>query len=151
MNSLKYYSPYDNVKNSGIFFLVVGVMVSLGMLVFIFYFAVNKSYVEIEPAIEIRTKAMNIIYEENIQESVLNQDFRIPIIKVQEELTFDYTHKTTGIDNENTSRAKGTFTFVNELREEQVFRPKTRLLSEEGLIFETLDWVRIPGHSRNGS
>ncbi len=149
VQSLKYYSPYDTVKNSWVFFLLLGVMVSLWMLIFIFYFAVNKTYIEINPAIEIRTKAMNIIYEENIEESALNRDFRIPIIKIQENISLEYTHKTTGIDNENTGRAKATVTFINELREEQVFRPKTRLLNEDGIVFETQDWIRIPWYSRN--
>jgi hypothetical protein len=121
------------------------------MLVFIFYFAVNKTYIEIVPETNIRTKAMNIIYEENAQESVLNKDYRVPVIKVQEKVAFSYTHKTTGVDNENTGKARANVTFINELREEQTFRPKTRLLSESGLVFETQDWVKIPGKTINGS
>jgi hypothetical protein len=126
-------------------------MVSLGMLVFIFYFAVNKTYIEIVPETNIRTKAMNIIYEENAQESVLNKDYRVPVIKVQEKVSHTYTHKTTGVDNENTGKARANVTFINELREEQTFRPKTRLLNETGLVFETQDWVKIPGKTVNGS
>jgi hypothetical protein len=34
------------------------------MLFFIFYFAVSKTYVEIDPEIEIKTKALNIVYQE---------------------------------------------------------------------------------------
>jgi hypothetical protein len=34
------------------------------MLIFIFYFAVSKTFVEIVPEINIKTKAINIIYEE---------------------------------------------------------------------------------------
>jgi len=35
------------------------------MLFFIFYFAVSKTFIEITPEINIKTKATNIIYEEN--------------------------------------------------------------------------------------
>jgi hypothetical protein len=37
------------------------------------------------------------------------------------------------------------------LKEEQVFRPSTRLLNKDGLIFETQDWIKIPGKTVNGS
>jgi hypothetical protein len=122
------------------------------MLIFIFYFAVSKTYIEIIPEISIKTKATNIIYEETSGEiSMISNELKIPIKKMSQTVTLDYTHKTTGIDYENTGRSSGEVIFINELKEEQVFRPATRLLNKDGLIFETQDWVRIPGRTLNGS
>lgn len=152
INTLKYYNPYNRVKKSWIFFLFIGLATSIGMLIFIFYFAVSKTYIEIIPEISIKTKATNIIYEETSGEiSMISNELKIPIKKMSQTVTLDYTHKTTGIDYENTGRSSGEVIFINELKEEQVFRPATRLLNKDGLIFETQDWVRIPGRTLNGS
>lgn len=152
INTLKYYNPYNTVKKSWLFFLFLWLFTSIGMLFFIFYFAVSKTYIEVIPEINIKTKAINITYEE-LPDSVsaLSNNLNIPIKKISQTVWVDYTHKTTGIDYENTSRAHGQVELINELREEQTFRPKTRLLSSNGLIFETQDWVKIPGVHYDGS
>lgn len=146
INSLKYYSPYDNVKKSWVFFLLIWVLTSIWMLVFIFYFAVSKTYIEISPEIEIKTKAINIVYEEqNVEKSVLSNWNSIQLMKVDKEIELEDKYKTTWIDYENTKRATAQITIINELREEQTFRPKTRLLSSDWIVFETTDWIKIPG------
>lgn len=152
INTLKYYNPYNRVRKSGIFFLLVWLTTSIGMLIFIFYFAVSKTFIEITPEINIKTKAINIIYEETSGEiSMISKELKVPIKKITQTVSLDYTHKTTGIDYENTLRATGDVLFINELKEEQVFRPATRLLNKDGLIFETQDWIKIPGKTVNGS
>lgn len=152
INSLKYYSPYDKVKNSWIFFLMIWVLTSIWMLFFIFYFAVSKTYIEITPEVEIKSKAINIVYEEeNTEKSILSWSSNIALKKVSETISLDDTFKTTWINYENTARATANVTFVNELREEQVFRPATRLLSSEWIVFETTGWVKIPGKTMTAS
>lgn len=119
---------------------------------FIFYFAVSKTYIEIVPEINIKTKAVNIIYEEGKSDiSMISKELKVGVTKISQTSKLTYTHKTTGIDYENTARAKGTAIFINELREEQTFKPKTRLLTPDGLVFETSDWVKIPGKRVTGS
>jgi len=73
------------------------------------------------------------------------------VVRISEKSHLKYTHKTTWIDYENTSRAKWTAMIINELREEQTFRPKTRLLTSDWLIFETTDWVKIPWKIKTAS
>jgi hypothetical protein len=76
------------------------------MLIFIFYFAVSKTFIEIVPEINIKTKATNIIYEETAGEmSMISIELKIPIKKISQTISLDYTHKTTGIDYENTGRS----------------------------------------------
>ncbi len=152
INTLKYYNPYNRVRKSWVLFLLFWLMTSIWMLVFIFYFAVSKTFIEIIPEISVKTKAINIIYEETAGElSMISNELKVPIKKISQSVTLDYTHKTTGIDYDATGRAIWEVIFINELKEEQVFRPSTRLLNKDGLIFETQDWVRIPGRTLNGS
>jgi hypothetical protein len=76
------------------------------MLVFIFYFAVSKTFIEIIPEISVKTKAINIIYEETAGElSMISNELKVPIKKISQSVTLDYTHKTTGIDYDATGRA----------------------------------------------
>ncbi|MDD5769971.1 MAG: hypothetical protein PHE25_03310 [Candidatus Gracilibacteria bacterium] len=152
INGLKYYNPYNRVKKTGLFFLVIGFLTSIGMLMFIFYFAVSKTFIEIVPEINIKTKAINIIYEEGKSDlGSISKELIAGITKIFETSSLKYTHKTTGIDYENTSRAKGIVIFINELKEEQIFKPKTRLLNPDGIVFETTDWVKLPGRTITAS
>lgn len=152
INSLKYYNPYNRVRKTWVIFLTFWLITSIWMLFFIFYFAVSKTYIEIVPEIGIKTKATNIIYEETSGElSMISNELKVPIKKVSQKVDLNYTHKTTWIDYENTQRAIWEVTFINELREEQTFRPKTRLLNKDWLVFETQDWVKIPGKTLNWS
>lgn len=145
INSLKYYNPYNRVRKTGVFFLVLWFLTSIWMLAFIFYFAVSKTYIEIVPEINIKTKATNIIYEEGKSDvSMIWKELKVWLTKMVQTTALTYTHKTTWIDYENTARAKWKVTFINELREEQTFKPKTRLLNPDWLVFETADWVKIP-------
>lgn len=152
IKSLKYYNPYNRVKKSWIIFLIIWLTTSIWMLFFIFYFAVSKTFIEIVPEISIKTKATNIVYEETSGElSMISNELKVPIKKISQKVDLSYTHKTTWIDYENTARSSGDVIFINELREEQTFRPKTRLLTKDWLVFETQDWVKIPGKTINWS
>lgn len=152
INTLKYYNPYDRIKKTWLLFLIIWLFTSIWMLFFIFYFAVSKTYIEIIPEISIKTKATNIIYEEWSSElSMISKELKVPIKKIQQKIDLKYTHKTTWIDYENTLRATWEVTLINELRDEQTFRPKTRLLTSDWLVFETTDWVKIPPKTKNWS
>lgn len=102
INSLKYYNPYDKVKNSWALFLIIWLLSSLWMLMFIFYFAVNKTYIHISPEIKIKTDWINIIFEENYipTKDSLNRDLKVWLKKVSETVNLTYKHKTTWIDYE---------------------------------------------------
>jgi len=56
----------------------------------------------------------------------------------------EYTFNVTAIDEMSTQNAHGTIDIYNELRQEQVFRPATRFMTENGLIFKTDDWIKVP-------
>jgi len=153
VKQIKYKSKYYKVKKWWPIFLFFWLLVSIWMLLFIFYFAVSKTYVEITPEINIKTKAKNITFKEHLEteEKIIQDIDTVKLKKITTKINLDSIYKTTWIDYNNTSRAKWTVIFVNELREKQYLRPKTRILSRKWILYETTDWVNIPNATRNWS
>ncbi|MDD2891702.1 MAG: hypothetical protein PHQ95_01945 [Candidatus Gracilibacteria bacterium] len=137
---------YKNKKigqDSSIFFLIVGLITSLSLLVFIFYFAVSKTYITITPELGIKTVSRNIVFTQK-EASVLDNKNTINVRPVHLEIPMEYTFNVTTIDEMSTKNAYGTVEIYNELSQEQTFRPATRFITDDGIIFKTDEWVRIP-------
>jgi len=77
------------------------------MLLFIFYFAVSKTYVKITPDINIKTKAKNITFKEHLEteEKIIPDINTIKLRKITTKISLDSIYKTTGIDYNDTARA----------------------------------------------
>ncbi|MDD5213343.1 MAG: hypothetical protein PHG82_02880 [Candidatus Gracilibacteria bacterium] len=147
LDVLIYKSPLDKARRSGVGFILIGLVVSFAMLLFIFYFAVSKTYVYITPEVEVRTKAKNITFQ--VTNDVQTENDNIVAIKnISGTYTLENNFAATGIDYDNTARAKGNVTFINTLSEKQTLKPHTRLQSSAGLMFETTDWVAIPARGQ---
>jgi hypothetical protein len=56
-------------------------------LIFIFYFAVNKTYIYITPEIEVKTKAKNFIFTQMDQDEVVTEDNVIKLKEVSKSIT----------------------------------------------------------------
>lgn len=110
---------------------------------FIFYFAVSKTYITINPELDIKTISRNIIFTQK-EASVLDNKNMINVRPVTVEVPMEYTFNVTAIDEGSTQNAYGTVDIYNELRQEQVFRPATRFITDDGLVFKTNDWIQIP-------
>lgn len=119
-------------------------MVSLSLLSFIFYFAVSKTYVTITPELGVKTVSRNIVYSEQKETSILNSKNTVSVHQVALEVPLDYTFNVTTVDEMSTKNAYGTVEIYNELRQEQVFRPNTRFVTSDGVVFKTSDWIKIP-------
>ncbi|MDD4151851.1 MAG: hypothetical protein PHR68_04515, partial [Candidatus Gracilibacteria bacterium] len=148
LDILIYKSPYDKARRSGVGLLLFSLLLSFGMLVFIFYFAVSKTYVYITPEIEIRSKAKNIIFQEAKASEIIENENIVPIKKLTGTYNVEENFGATGIDYENTKRSEGKVTFINDLSEIQTLKPHTRLTSSAGIMFETTDWVAIPARGK---
>lgn len=127
--------------------LMVGwLIVSITLLLFIFHFAVSKTYVSIVPQVTIRPVSANIIYARDTSSGSELQTQRNLI--TQKVMTIPVTHEMQftldTIDPNSTASAGGIVTFYNELTTEQVLKPQTRLITENGEIFRTQAWVSIP-------
>jgi hypothetical protein len=56
----------------------------------------------------------------------------------------EYTFNVMTIDQISTKNAYGTVDIYNELRQEQVFRPATRFVTDDGIVFKTTEWIKVP-------
>lgn len=137
---------YKNKKigrDSNVFFLIIGLITSLSLLGFIFYFAVSKTYVTITPELGVKTVSRNIVFTQK-EASVLDSKNTVNVRPVNLEIPMEYTFNVTTIDQMSTKNAYGTVDIYNELRQEQVFRPQTRFVTDEGIVFKTTEWIKIP-------
>lgn len=57
----------------------------------------------------------------------------------------------TAVDPESAKNARGVITIYNELTVEQELRPSTRFVTEDGLVYRSESWAKIPpSRSMNG-
>ncbi len=144
--SKKKTTLYKNKKiwrDSNVFFLIVGLITSLSLLAFIFYFAVSKTYVTITPDLWVKTVSRNIIFTQK-ESSVLDSKNTINVRPIELEIPMEYTFNVTTIDQMSTKNAYGTVDIYNELTWEQVFRPATRFVTDDGIVFKTTEWIKVP-------
>lgn len=91
----------------------------------------------------IKTVSRNIVFTQK-EASVLDNKNTINVRPVHLEIPMEYTFNVTTIDEMSTKNAYGTVEIYNELSQEQTFRPATRFITDDGIIFKTDEWVRIP-------
>lgn len=138
----KYTKKYESKYN--LWFFVISLIISILLLMFIFYFAVNKTYVYITPEIAIKTKAKNFIFKTNTNNAILKDNNTIEIVNFSNIFNMDRDFVTTWIDPESTSKSKWNINFINNYNEEIKLLPHTRLLSSDWILYETENWVTIP-------
>ncbi len=141
---LQKYKNAAAVKDSGVALLVLGLTVSLSLLAFIFYFAVSRTYVYITPELSVKTTSRNIVFSEKREETILDTQNVVSVRPIEYEASYSQTFNVSTYDTGSVRSARGKIDLFNELPNEQVFRPNTRLVSENGLVFRTSGWVTIP-------
>lgn len=140
----KVYKGRKAVRDSGAALLILGLVISLSLLAFIFYFAVSRTYVYITPELSVRTTSRNIVFTEKQENTILDTKNVVMVKPVEYEATMDYSFNVSTYDTGSVKSSHGNIDFYNELTTEQVFRPNTRLVSEDGLVFRTAGWIKIP-------
>jgi hypothetical protein len=123
--------------------MVSGLIISVTLLLFIFHFAVSKTYVRITPQITVRPVSANVIYS-TVSGSILDGKNILPLryMTIPVEYTMQFTLDT--VDPNSTTNAEGVATIYNELNVEQVLKPFTRLITDKGEVFRTKNWVKVP-------
>lgn len=124
--------------------LVLGLVISLSLLAFIFYFAVSRTFVYITPELSVRTTSRNLVFTEKQESTILDTRNVVMVKPIEYEASMDYSFNVSVYDTGSVKSAHGKIDFFNELNTEQVFRPNTRLVTEDGLVFRTSEWIRIP-------
>lgn len=126
--------------------IISWLIISITLLLFIFHFAVSKTYVSIAPQITVKPVSANIIYtldtssgsELQLARNLIQQ--RVMSIPI----THDMQFSLDTIDPNSTASAWWVVTLYNELSTEQALKPQTRLITENGEVFRTQTWVNVP-------
>lgn len=143
INTLSKYSHMYHEKTSVHIFLSV-LLFSFFLFLFIYYFAINKTYVFITPEITVRKEAHNFIFRENTENSILWNNKNIKLDTWSKKIEISETYASTWIKNNKYDISSGKVTLYNAFSEAQSLVPNTRLQSPDGIIFELRDWVQIP-------
>jgi hypothetical protein len=139
---LKYKGKW--LVETNLILLVSGLILSVSLLFFIFYFAVSKTFVTISPDFTIKTASANFLYSTADSSSVLDSRTIIPVERIEKVLSLEATYNISSYDVESVRAARGRVDLFNEMNNEQVFRPNTRFVTSEGLVFRSSEWIKIP-------
>ena len=147
INSInKYYNKYNKAYNMSWFLWWLAI--SLILLIFIFYFAVNKTYIYVTPEIIVKSRARNFVFKEKISDIITDNDISY-INKISKNVYLEKKFSTTWVDLESLKKSKWTAIFFNETEEEQQILEWTTVRTAEWLLFTTLSWAIIPAGSKD--
>lgn len=141
-----------HMKKSGSHFalIVIGLIMSMTLLLFIFHFAVSKTIITITPQISIRPISTNIVYTEATG-SLLSSKNTLALRRIRLPVEHSMKFQLETVDPNSTSNAKGIITIYNELPTAQPLKPQTRFVTLDGMVFRSLNWVNVPpARSING-
>ena len=131
-------------KNGSPFALIIiGLIMSITLLLFIFHFAVSKTIVTIVPQVSIRPISTNIVYAESTW-SVLSTKNTLTLKKIKIPVTHSMKFQLETVDPNSTTNARGIITIYNELPSEQALKPQTRFITLDGIVFRSLNWIAVP-------
>ena len=139
-NFLKYYKQKSHLP---IFITIL--TLTIFIFSYIFIFALNKTYVYITPNVQVKTKAQNFIFDSN--NKIWNNSIALKIFS--KKIDLEKIINTTWIIQNNRHKARWTVIFYNKLETEIKLLPKTRLESKNGIIYETISYLKIPGSKKN--
>ena len=125
------YKNKKVIKDSNVFLLISGLVLSLSLLAFIFYFAVSKTYVYITPELAVKTTSRNVVFTEKQESTILDTQNVVNVKQEEYTANMDYLFNISTFDTGSIRNAHGTVTFYNEMTTEQVFRPNTRLVTAD--------------------
>jgi hypothetical protein len=134
-----------HIKKSGSHFalIIVGLIMSMTLLLFIFHFAVSKTIITITPQISIRPISTNIVYTE-ASGSLLSSKNTLALKKIRIPITHSMKFQLETVDPNSTTNARGTITIYNELPTAQALKPMTRFITLDGIVFRSINWINVP-------
>lgn len=127
---VKYNKKYGNWK---IWFFITFIFISFFLLLFIFYFAVNKTYIYISPEIEVKLKAKNFIFTEMKEDEFVLDENTIKLKKIQKVVSITEKFGTSWISEKTVSTSRWKVTLYN------LFSDKIDLIANTRV--QTLSWV----------
>ena len=148
----------DNLKNSinmnkksRIWFFLIWLIISILLFLFVFYFAVNKTYIYISPEIIIKSKAKNLYFKDIQYDEIILEDNVIKLKEISQIVNLTEAFWTSWVKEKNIKKATGSVIFSNKLYDTIRLLPFTRLQTKDWILFETNDSVIIPPAIKSSS
>lgn len=140
----KTYKKNKYNEYSHIFLLAIWLILSFSLLSFIFYFAVSKTYIYISPELSVKTVSRNISYNEKDNNTIFDNKNVIKINPISINSNLSFSFNVSSIDPASSQNAYWIVEVINELSTEQIFKPNTRFVTEDGLVYRSKDWLKVP-------
>lgn len=134
----KYYK-----QNPKLWIFFIWLLSSIFLLIFIFYFAVNKTYIYITPDIKIKTRAENFIFREADKNEAVNNNI-IKLNKVSKLIYLTSTFWTSWINEDTLEKASWEVIMYNYFNEKIELLNNTRLQSEDWILYTSDNKIILP-------
>ena len=142
---LKYYKQKSNLA-----LFIILLIISISIFSYVFLFALNKTSVYITPDIQVKTKAKNFIFKENLKADIQNTN-NINLKTFTKQVSLIHNINTSWVKQKERDRSTWTVLLINKFETEIKLLDKTRLESTKWIIYETTNWVKIPAAIKNKS
>ena len=142
----KYQKIYSNWK---IWFFSIFLLLSVFLLVFIFYFAVNKTYIHITPEIEIRPKWKNFVFEKMWDDDLSIETNIIKLKEIQKTISLSTKILTSWIDEKESGKATWKVKIQNWTESDIYLIKNSRLVTKDWIVFLLDNEIRIPAWTKD--
>lgn len=126
--------------------LIAILLISMSLFFFISYIALPGATVYIQPKSDVIETGVNIeLADAKVNQKIFeeNPPYMVPTFEVEavfeKKLGFDVISSVFEGTN-----AKGKIKLINTTNQEWTLRPQTRFQSQDGLIFRSTAWVKVP-------
>ena len=143
LNAIGKYGKYYGEKTS-IHIFIGALVCSVILFVFIYYFAVSKSYIHITSETIVKKEAYNFVFKENIENNILWNNKKIKIKVLNQKVNSSETYASTAIQKNESQLASWKVIVYNTHNFEQKLISQTRLQSPNGIVYVITDWAVIP-------
>lgn len=138
---------YKRYSNWGIWYFISFIFISIFLLIFIFYFAVNKTYITIMPEIEVKNKAKNFVFTEMKDDEFIIDENTIKLRKIEKIVSINEKFGTSWISEKTITTSRGKITLYNHFWDKIDLIANTRVETSSWVTF-LIEWsVSIPPSS----
>lgn len=137
-------------NNGKIIFFLIALFISIALLIFVFYFAVNKTYVYIKPEMTVKTVWKNLVFREVKSDTAQPANNEILLKRVDKLIYMSQTFGTSGVDETNVKKSRGQVTLYNLFPEKVRLRPNTRIATIEWYVFTLDKSIDLPPSTNDG-
>jgi hypothetical protein len=85
-----------------------------------------------------------MIFSEKENSNIFDSKNNIKINPISQDTALEFPFHVSSIDVKSAKNAYGKIIVYNEMNTEQIFKPNTRFMTEEGLVYRSNEWIKVP-------